>query len=123
MSDVTRRTFLTGSSLALLGLAVQGETQADPIIDIHQHLNYSGRSDDALLAHQRMMGVSMTVLLPAGRPSMTASTHQGVANGLQAEAHGNERCYRFAAAHASRFRCAANTCPTFVTRQRKSTAT
>jgi predicted TIM-barrel fold metal-dependent hydrolase len=111
MSDVTRRTFLTGSSLALLGLAVQGETQADPIIDIHQHLNYSGRSDDALLAHQRMMGVSMTVLLPAGRPSMTASTHQGVANGLQAEAHGNERCYRFAAAHASRFRCAANDVP------------
>jgi predicted TIM-barrel fold metal-dependent hydrolase len=36
------------------------------IIDIHQHTAYSGRSDAELIAHQREMGVSKTVLLPAG---------------------------------------------------------
>ena len=38
----------------------------DPIIDIHQHTNYSGRSNAELIAHQRKMGISKTVLLPAG---------------------------------------------------------
>jgi predicted TIM-barrel fold metal-dependent hydrolase len=114
--DLSRRTFLSGSSLALLGLAVQGSgasqtPAADPIIDIHQHLNYSGRSDDALLAHQRAMGATTTILLPAGRSVSTASTHQGVSNGLQAEAHGNERCQRFAAAHEAEYRHAANEVP------------
>jgi predicted TIM-barrel fold metal-dependent hydrolase len=113
--DVSRRTFLTGSSLALLGLAVQGGAErvalaADPIIDIHQHLNYSGRSDEGLLAHQRAMGATTTILLPAGRSVSTPSTHQGVSNGLQAEALGNESCYRFASAHAG-YRHAANEVP------------
>ncbi|HJZ95688.1 MAG TPA: amidohydrolase family protein [Candidatus Solibacter sp.] len=36
------------------------------VIDIHQHTNYAGRSDDELVAHQRKMGVTKTVLLPAG---------------------------------------------------------
>lgn len=39
---------------------------ADPIIDIHQHTNYSGRSDEELIQHQRDMGITRTVLLPAG---------------------------------------------------------
>ena len=39
---------------------------AEPILDIHQHTNYSGRSDAELIQHQREMGVSRTVLLPAG---------------------------------------------------------
>jgi hypothetical protein len=65
-----RREFLTASSVALLGLAVQGEmavsaAAAEPIIDIHQHAGYSGRTDAALVAHQRAMGATMTVLLPA----------------------------------------------------------
>ena len=38
----------------------------EPVIDIHQHTNYSGRSNAELVAHQRKMGVSKTVLLPAG---------------------------------------------------------
>jgi len=38
----------------------------EPIIDIHQHTNYSGRSDAELIAHQRTMGITQTVLLPAG---------------------------------------------------------
>jgi predicted TIM-barrel fold metal-dependent hydrolase len=114
--DLSRRTFLSGSSLALLGLAAQGSGKAtapaaEPIIDIHQHLNYSGRSDEALLAHQRAMGATTTVLLPAGRSVSTASTHQGVSNGLQAEALGNERCHQFAVAHAAEYRHGANEVP------------
>jgi uncharacterized protein len=38
----------------------------EPIIDIHQHTNYAGRSDAELIQHQRDMGVTRTVLLPAG---------------------------------------------------------
>ena len=55
----TRRTFL-----ALAGAAVV--TGAEPVIDIHQHTNYAGRTDDELIAHQRTMGITRTVLLPAG---------------------------------------------------------
>src|SRR5947207_8845982 len=95
-----RREFLTVSSVALLGLAVQGEAAgavaAEPIIDIHQHAGYSGRTDEALIAHQRAMGATMTLLLPAGRPVNTASTHEGVSNGLQAQCLGNEACFRLA---------------------------
>src|SRR5262245_61872633 len=111
---VSRRTFLTGSGLALVGTALQGGGQApqpEPIIDIHQHLNYSGRSDAALLTHQRAMGATMTILLPAGRAVTSASTHEGVSNGLQAEALGNEPCHQFAAAHAAAYRFAANEVP------------
>ena len=42
------------------------QSSGEPIIDIHQHTNYSGRSDAELTAHQRTMGISQTVLLPAG---------------------------------------------------------
>jgi predicted TIM-barrel fold metal-dependent hydrolase len=114
---VKRRDFLTTSGLALLGAAVgghDGHTHAqapDPIIDIHQHLNYSGRSDAALLAHQRAMGVTTTILLPAGRPVNTESTHQGVGNALQAEALGNEACYRFARTQGKAYRFGANEVP------------
>src|SRR5438445_10529808 len=70
--DFSRREFLTTSGLAVLGLAAQGcatvpsSAHADPIIDIHQHVGYSGRPDDVLLAHQRARGVTTTILLPAG---------------------------------------------------------
>lgn len=111
-----RRQFLVtaGGALASVaaGAAPGARAQApDPVIDIHQHVGYSGRSDAALLAHQRRMGVTTTVLLPAGRPEMRASTHQGAANGLQAEAHGNEACERFARTHGAAYRFGANEVP------------
>src|SRR5258708_31248 len=111
-----RRGFLTASSVALLGLAVQGGAAAEasapePIIDIHQHVGYSGRSDEALIAHQRAMGATMTVLLPAGRPVVRASTHEGVSNGLQAQCLGNEACCRLARAHPKTFAFGANEVP------------
>lgn len=111
----SRREFLNATSLALLGAAVQGAAVGadgpDPIIDIHQHVGYSGRSDAILLAHQRAMGVTTTILLPAGRPANTESTHFGKANGLQAQAHGNDACRRFAATHGKAFRFGANEVP------------
>ena len=126
-SHVKRRDFLTRSALALLGATTRGDAAAstrslrsdqaaqpasgEPIIDIHQHLGYSGRPDDVLLAHQRAIGATTTILLPAGRPATGPSTHGGLANGLQAEAQGNEACDRFARAHRHAFLFGANDVP------------
>jgi len=116
--NLSRREFLTAFSVALLGAAVSGCStfsgsgkRAEPIIDIHQHVGYSGRPDDVLLTHQRAMGITQTVLLPAGRPATMASTHEGRSNGLAAQALGNEECYRFAQAHPKEFLFAANEVP------------
>ena len=81
----------------------QRQGQAEPIIDIHQHVGYTGRTDQALIAHQRAMGATTTILLPAGRSVSTASTHDGVSNGLQAQCLGNEACFQLARAHAQAF--------------------
>jgi len=122
---VKRRDFLTRSAFALLGATTRGDaeqpassgsafakaTAGGPIIDIHQHLGYSGRPDEVLLAHQRAIGATTTILLPAGRLAIRPSTHGGVANGLQAEALGNEACYQFAQAHRDTFLFGANDVP------------
>jgi predicted TIM-barrel fold metal-dependent hydrolase len=113
----SRREFLTASGAALVGLTVRGvgaaapSAQTDPVIDIHQHLGYAGRSDEALLAHQRTMGVSTTILLPAGRPVSRASTHDGLSNGLQAGCLGNDACIAFAESHPGAYRFGANEVP------------
>src|SRR5262245_44404554 len=57
---ITRRTFLT--TVAATPLAAQ---PAEPIIDIHQHTNYTGRTDEELIRHQRDMRIAKTVPLPA----------------------------------------------------------
>jgi predicted TIM-barrel fold metal-dependent hydrolase len=111
----SRREFLGASAAALAGLGVaagQSAAQgADPIIDIHQHLGYTGRPDDVFLTHQRMLGISTTVLLPAGRSVDRPSTHMGVANGLQASALGNEACHAFREAHPTGYVAGANEVP------------
>ena len=111
-----RREFLTSSGLALLGMAAPSFqagliAAVEPIVDIHQHLGYSGRPDDVLLSHQRAMGATTTILLPAGRPVSTPSTHDGVSNGLQAECLGNEACRQFAKTHGKAFAFGANEVP------------
>lgn len=70
--------------------------EPEPVIDIHQHTNYLARSDEDLIAHQRTMGVTMTVLLPAGSLVVRPSTHQGKSNGLAARAGGNESVMKVA---------------------------
>jgi len=57
----------------------------DRICDIHQHSPYSGRTDDGLLAHQDRMGITKTILLPAG-----------ARYGLAAGAGGNDICVALA---------------------------
>lgn len=87
------------------------DAQREPIIDIHQHVGYSGRPDAVLLAHQKAMGVTTTVLLPAGRSVSRASTHEGASNGLQAEAEGFDACRAIAQAYPGQFLVAANEVP------------
>ncbi|HEX4947183.1 MAG TPA: amidohydrolase family protein [Blastocatellia bacterium] len=79
--QLSRRAFLATASAALVATVPNDTAAKEPIIDIHQHTHYSGRSDADLLAHQRTMGVAKTVLLPAG------SLH-----GLEADAWGNDSC-------------------------------
>lgn len=115
-AQLSRRDFLTITSVTLAGAVLNGcVTTAAPsseIIDIHQHVNYSNRSNELLLEHQRAMGITTTILLPAGRPVKNPATHEGVSNGLAARAFGNEECYRLCRAHPKEFRFAANEVPT-----------
>ena len=74
---LSRREFLAGAGALASGIAAA--QTAEPIIDIHQHTHYSGRSDEELIRHQRAMGVAKTVLLPAGSKY-----------GLAADAWGND---------------------------------
>jgi len=116
-SRLSRRQFLATSTWLALAAAADGCTTLrtargkEPIIDIHQHLGYTGRSDDVFLAHQRAMGIWKTILLPAGRPVNSPSTHNGVSNGLEARCLGNEACYRFAKTHPREFLFGANEVP------------
>src|SRR5689334_4594414 len=102
----SRRQFLGTSAIALAGAACSLRTEAaapvEPIIDIHQHTDYGGtrtgnwtivqpgRNQEQLFAHQRAMGVTTTILLPGGRPVLSASTHEGKSNGLESTCTGNE---------------------------------
>lgn len=101
----SRRHFLATAATALAAapflLRAEDAAPVEPIIDIHQHTHYSARPDDILLSHQRAMGITTTILLPAGRPMNTESTHFGVSNGLQAQATGNDDCYKFALEHSA----------------------
>src|SRR5690606_17241310 len=121
--NYSRREFIKTNALAGAGILTvptlyacskqenqenQEEVKGDPIIDIHQHTDYSGRSNEQMLAHQRAMGITTTILLPAGRPVDSPSTHGGISNGLQAEASGNEVCYNFARKYPEEFLFGAN---------------
>lgn len=97
MSHLTTRRAFLGSSLATVTAALSQEGSVpEPIIDIHQHTHYRGREDAHLLAHQHAMGVTTTILLPAGTPMTRPSTHMGKSNGLAADAWGNESCQKLA---------------------------
>ncbi len=91
---ITRRAFLAASAGAALAPA------AETVIDIHQHTHYSGRPDDVLVAHQRAMGVTRTVLLPAGSRF-----------GLAADAWGNDSVVELARQYPGEFAFFANELP------------
>ncbi len=110
---LSRREFMASSiALAACGmLPVFEPDRKEPIIDIHQHTDYSGRPNDVLLKHQRAMGITKTILLPAGTPAFGLSTHNGESNGLQAQCTGNEVCYQFAQKYPTEFTFGANEVP------------
>src|SRR6476661_2459467 len=117
----SRREFLAGTGILLTGVMLKlkgfsgiggvAEIKKEPIIDIHQHMHYHERTDEQMLAHQKAMGITTTILLPSGRPVNSESTHNGVANGLQAEAGGNAECYLFTREHKKGFLFGANEVP------------
>src|SRR6266851_9803643 len=91
----TRRTFLAAAAAGLTPLPA-----AELVIDIHQHTHYSGRTDEDLLKHQRAMGITKTVLLPAGSKF-----------GLAADAYGNDSVVSLAKKYPSEFVFFANELP------------
>ncbi len=108
---MNRRQFIQTSSVALTGIVagtVTAESTAEPVIDVHQHLSYSGRSDEQFLAHQLAMGVTLTILLPAGRQVARPSTHDGNSNGLAAGISGTRAAVDFVKKHPVGFRNFAN---------------
>lgn len=94
----SRRDFLLTTAAAVSALAVRAEEVAsEPIIDIHQHTNYSGRTNAQLIAHQTAMGVTHTILLPAGR-----------LYGLDAQCGGNQTVVNLAKEHSGKYSYFAN---------------
>lgn len=102
---LSRRQFLAISAITTIAptLSIRADDTplppAGPIIDIHQHTNYHGRTDQQMLAHQRAMGVTQTILLPSGRQVQRESTHDGKSNGLAAGTGGNDTVIRLAKEH------------------------
>ena len=133
--SLSRRRFLRTGTAALLGAAgcaaghaarpaePPAAPDAERVIDIHQHCNYGGkrnaqgepltpgRTDAELLAHQRTMGITQTILLPAGTPVKRPSTHDGVSNCLLDTCAGVDACRALAAAHPGEYYYAANEVP------------
>jgi predicted TIM-barrel fold metal-dependent hydrolase len=115
-TKISRRDFLATTGLVAAAATVPGcamfeGTRGETIIDIHQHVGYNRKNTDALLQHQRVMGVTKTILLPAGRNVNSAATHEGVSNGLEAKCLGNEDCYRVVKANLKHYAFAANEVP------------
>jgi predicted TIM-barrel fold metal-dependent hydrolase len=93
MAPNSRRVFLATVASGAL-------PAAEIIIDIHQHTNYSGRSNEDLIAHQRRMGITTTILLPAGR-----------LYGLAAKAGGNDTVVEIARQYPGEYWFFANELP------------
>ena len=91
---------MAGLSVGLSSSLCSDVAAAEPIIDIHQHTHYSGRSDADLIAHQRTMGITKTILLPAG------SLH-----GLEADAWGNDSCLALVKKYPKEYAFFANELP------------
>jgi predicted TIM-barrel fold metal-dependent hydrolase len=86
-NGISRRDFIRTSAIALGSVAVSqhllaAKQPAEPVIDIHQHILYMDRPDDVLIAHQRTMGITTSVLMPSGDrgPGHTGGSgeHEGV---------------------------------------------
>ena len=110
MNSTTRRAFLqtTLATACSRAFAAQDSPALEPVIDIHQHMNYHLRSDEHLLLHQQVMGVTTSIILPAGTYVSRPSTHDGKSNGLAAKCAITEAARDFAKAHADSYLWACN---------------
>ncbi len=83
--EVTRRDFMAaviaGAAAPLVGRAESGQ----PLLDLHQHTNYVGRTDEQLIAHQAVHGVTTTVLLAAAGWMLTEAGDNASCAALQAQ--------------------------------------
>lgn len=101
--QLSRREFFASTLLLLASTSSGAEStteKTEPIIDIHQHTNYSGRSNKQLIAHQRAMAITKTILLPAGS-----------LYGLAVNAGGNQTVLDLATEHPGEFTFFANEVP------------
>src|SRR5262245_61455199 len=89
---LSRRAFLAGACGSLTLLSAASAQTNQPVIDIHQHTHYWGRSDVDLIRHQRALGVTKTVLLPAGSKF-----------GLEADCYGNDSVLALAKKYPKEF--------------------
>jgi predicted TIM-barrel fold metal-dependent hydrolase len=106
--SLSRRAFLAASAGCVADLTMKAAEDLR-IIDIHQHTNYGNRTppaeegsrtNDQLVAHQRKMGVTKTILLPRG---------SRVTPGLELGA--GETCMNLARQHPKEFVYFANELP------------
>lgn len=88
-TSISRRAFLAVTVGALIAEPAE---PVEPIIDIHQHTHYWGRSDEDLIRHQRALGATKTVLLPAGSKF-----------GLEADCYGNDSVLALAKRYPNEF--------------------
>ncbi|WP_461785114.1 amidohydrolase family protein [Prosthecobacter sp.] len=109
MNLLSRRSFLATSlsALASRGFA-QSDDTAEPVIDIHQHMNYHLRTDAHLVLHQKAMGVTKSIILPGGTMVNRPSTHEGRSNGLAAKCLGTAWARDFAQARPESYLWACN---------------
>ena len=120
MTSPTRRNFLRSGTLATVSTVLnscskeKSPPEPEPfkgIVDIHQHVGYLERPDAQLIAHQELMGITQTVLLPSASAVSLPSTHDGKSNGLAAGARGNEACRRIVEANPEHYASFANEVP------------
>jgi uncharacterized protein len=95
-----RRVFIQTACAAACAAMLPSAEAAEQVIDIHQHTHYWGRADADLRQHQRALGVTKTVLLPAGSQY-----------GLEADCYGNDSCLRLVKKYPQQFVFFANELP------------
>ena len=116
MSRISRRQFVaTATAVAATPLSACAEdpqpSGQDPIIDIHQHTAHKLRTNDQLVAHQRAMGVTTTVILPSARAFDRQENGEPL-DPARAQQGGNEAAVQFAVSLPNEFVRFANELPT-----------
>ncbi|MGH9328453.1 MAG: amidohydrolase family protein [Terriglobia bacterium] len=94
--DLSRRKFLAASAGVAAVPLLPASVPPEPILDLHQHTFYMGRSNQQLIAHQQYNGVTITNLLPGD--GWMLSIVGGNADCARLQAQYPEKFVRFACA-------------------------